>query len=156
MLASAGCCACTSRTRQFAEEGATFRYLPGLLNATDTLQDALLKIADPMTALFKTNLTIERRDADPASPPICKPCSTGGLSSTARSPAPLPEQRRTVGGAQQRNDYATSCSRSTSRAALSAGGGRRANILCCADRHLLHHAGRPAQISTQPARSSSA
>ncbi|KPV53589.1 hypothetical protein SE17_08770 [Kouleothrix aurantiaca] len=59
-----------SRTRQFAEEGAAFSITyPATWNATDTLQDALLKISDPLTASsFKTNLTIERRDADPASP----------------------------------------------------------------------------------------
>lgn len=59
------------RVQQFQDPNSPFRIAyPANWSAAGSLQDALLKVADPQTnSAFKTNLTIESRDTDPASPP---------------------------------------------------------------------------------------
>ncbi|MEI7770159.1 MAG: hypothetical protein WCI67_09240 [Chloroflexales bacterium] len=59
------------RTQPYAEPDAGLRlaYPAGWISV-DTLQDLLLKAEDPQTAsAFKTALSVERRDLDPADPP---------------------------------------------------------------------------------------
>ncbi len=61
----------TGRTRPYAEPDAGLRlaYPAGWISV-DSLQDLLLKVEDPQTAsAFKTTLSVERRDLDPANPP---------------------------------------------------------------------------------------
>lgn len=57
--------------KQFQAQDGPFRMAyPASWGVTDTLQDVLLKVADPQTdSAFKTNLTVESREVDPASPP---------------------------------------------------------------------------------------
>ncbi len=59
------------RTRPFAEPNAGIQlaYPAGWISV-DSFQDLLLKVEDPQTAsAFKTALSVERRDLDPANPP---------------------------------------------------------------------------------------
>jgi len=59
------------RVKQFQDPNSPFRIAyPASWGVAGTLQDALLKVADPQTdSAYKTNLTIESRELDPASPP---------------------------------------------------------------------------------------
>lgn len=59
------------RVKQFQDQASPFRIsYPAGWGVADTLQDVLLKVADPQTnSAFKTNLTIESREVDPAAPP---------------------------------------------------------------------------------------
>jgi hypothetical protein len=59
------------RTRPYAEPDAGIRLAyPATWISVESLQDLLLKVEDPQTAsAFKTALSVERRDLDPASPP---------------------------------------------------------------------------------------
>jgi hypothetical protein len=59
------------RTRAYAEPDAGLRlaYPAGWISV-DSLQDVLLKVEDPQAeSAFKTSLSVERRDLDPADPP---------------------------------------------------------------------------------------
>ncbi len=60
-----------SRTVVFQDPDNTFRIAyPATWGNVDSLQSALIKVEDPLTAsTYKTNLTVLRRDLDPASPP---------------------------------------------------------------------------------------
>ena len=60
-----------NRTKLFQDQSSPFRMAyPAAWSAVDSLQDVLLKVQDPQAnSTFKTTLTIERRDIDPASPP---------------------------------------------------------------------------------------
>lgn len=61
----------TGRTRPYVEPDAGLRldYPAGWISV-DSLQDLLLKVEDPQTdSAFKTALSVERHDLDPASPP---------------------------------------------------------------------------------------
>ena len=59
------------RTKQFQDPNSPFRMsYPASWGFADSLQDVLLKVEDPSTdSAFKTALTIESRELDPASPP---------------------------------------------------------------------------------------
>lgn len=59
------------RVKQFQDQASPFRIsYPAGWGVADTLQDVLLKVADPQTnSAFKTNLTVESREVDPAAPP---------------------------------------------------------------------------------------
>ncbi|MBX0328485.1 hypothetical protein K2Z83_12435 [Oscillochloris sp. ZM17-4] len=59
------------RTRAYAEPGGGISLAyPATWIGVDSLQDLLLKVEDPQTAAaFKTTLSVERRDLDPADPP---------------------------------------------------------------------------------------
>jgi hypothetical protein len=60
------------RTRQFQEPDTPFSlaYPATWLGTESLLQDALLKVEDPLVAsAYKTTLTVERTDLDPAAPP---------------------------------------------------------------------------------------
>jgi hypothetical protein len=59
------------RVKQFQDPNSPFRIAyPASWGVADTIQDALLKVADPHTdSTYKTNLTIESRELDPANPP---------------------------------------------------------------------------------------
>lgn len=64
--------AVTSRTQTFAPQDDPFRvaYPAGWVPAPTLIDDALLKVQNPLTASgFKTTLTVEGRDLDPAAPP---------------------------------------------------------------------------------------
>ncbi|WP_298405379.1 hypothetical protein [uncultured Chloroflexus sp.] len=58
-------------TRSFVSPDETFRLAyPAHWVSVDALNDLLLKVEDPQTAsLFKTTLSVEQRDIDPANPP---------------------------------------------------------------------------------------
>lgn len=59
------------QTRAFADPDSPLRlaYPAGWMSA-DSFQDVLLKVEDPLTpSAFKTTLTVESREIDPASPP---------------------------------------------------------------------------------------
>ncbi|EFO80154.1 hypothetical protein OSCT_1956 [Oscillochloris trichoides DG-6] len=60
-----------NRTRTFHEaDGGIQMLYPATWNSVDSLQDLLIKLEDPLTdSAFKTTLSIERRDLDPANPP---------------------------------------------------------------------------------------
>ena len=61
----------TTRTTLFQAKGApiTLSY-PATWGNVETLQDVLLKVENPETdSAYKTNLIVESRDLDPASPP---------------------------------------------------------------------------------------
>lgn len=61
----------TGQTRVYAEPESPFRlsYPAGWIGV-DSLQDVLIKVEDPQApAAWKTTLSVERRDLDPASPP---------------------------------------------------------------------------------------
>ncbi len=60
-----------SRTVLFQDPDNTVRIAyPATWGNVDSLQSALVKVEDPLTAsTYKTNLTVLRRDLDPASPP---------------------------------------------------------------------------------------
>jgi hypothetical protein len=59
------------RTKQFQDPNSPFRIsYPAAWGFADSLQDVLLKVEDPSTdSAFKTALTIESRELEPASPP---------------------------------------------------------------------------------------
>jgi hypothetical protein len=59
------------RARAYAEPDSAFQIAyPASWVGADTLQDLLLKVEDPQTdSTFKTALSVERRDLDPAAPP---------------------------------------------------------------------------------------
>lgn len=59
------------RTQEFRATDSPLRLsYPASWGFADSLQDVLLKVADPQTdSAFKTNLTVESRETDPASPP---------------------------------------------------------------------------------------
>ncbi len=59
------------RTRAYAEPDGGIRLAyPATWIEGDSLQDLLLKVEDPQAAsAFKTALSVERRDLDPANPP---------------------------------------------------------------------------------------
>jgi hypothetical protein len=59
------------RVKQFQDPDSPFRMsYPAAWSFADSLQDVLLKVEDPNTdSAFKTALTIESRELDPASPP---------------------------------------------------------------------------------------
>lgn len=59
------------RTREFQDPSSPFRIsYPAGWGVADSLQDVVLKVADPQTvSAFKTSLTVESRELDPASPP---------------------------------------------------------------------------------------
>lgn len=59
------------RVQQFQDPNSPFHIAyPASWSAAGSLQDALLKVANPQTdSAFKTNLTVESRDNDPSSPP---------------------------------------------------------------------------------------
>ena len=59
------------RVKQFQDPNSPFRIsYPAAWGFADSLQDVLLKVEDPSTdSAFKTALTIESRELDPASPP---------------------------------------------------------------------------------------
>ena len=59
------------RVKQFQDPNSPFRMsYPAAWGFADSLQDVLLKVEDPSTdSAFKTALTIESRELDPASPP---------------------------------------------------------------------------------------
>jgi hypothetical protein len=59
------------RLKQFQDPNSPFRMsYPAAWGFADTLQDVLLKVEDPSTdSAFKTSMTIESRELDPASPP---------------------------------------------------------------------------------------
>ncbi|WP_322496883.1 hypothetical protein [Chloroflexus sp.] len=58
-------------TRSFVSPDATLRLAyPAHWVSVDSLSDVLLKVKDPqMASLFKTTLSVEQRDIDPANPP---------------------------------------------------------------------------------------
>jgi hypothetical protein len=59
------------RVKQFQDPNSPFRLsYPAAWGFADSLQDVLLKVEDPSTdSAFKTAMTIESRELDPASPP---------------------------------------------------------------------------------------
>lgn len=59
------------RVTQFQDPNSPFRIAyPTSWSVSDTLHDVVLSVADPETdSAFKTNLTVESREIDPASPP---------------------------------------------------------------------------------------
>jgi hypothetical protein len=59
------------RTKQFQDPNSPFRMsYPAAWGFADSLQDVLLKVEDPSAdSAFKTAMTIESRELDPASPP---------------------------------------------------------------------------------------
>src|SRR5438132_1287643 len=59
------------RVKQFQDPNSPFRIsYPAAWGFADSLQDVLLKVEDPNTdSAFKTALTIESHELDPASPP---------------------------------------------------------------------------------------
>src|SRR5262245_30088680 len=59
------------RAKQFQDRYSPFRMAyPAAWAVADSLQDVLLKVEDPRTdSAFKTNLTIESRELDPAARP---------------------------------------------------------------------------------------
>src|SRR5690349_5152494 len=59
------------RVKQFQDPNSPFRIAyPASWGVADSLQGVMLKVADPQTdSAYKTNLTIESRELDPASPP---------------------------------------------------------------------------------------
>jgi hypothetical protein len=59
------------RVKLFQDANSPFRIAyPASWGVADSLQDVMLKVADPQTdSAFKTNLTIESREIDPANPP---------------------------------------------------------------------------------------
>jgi hypothetical protein len=59
------------RVKQFQDPNSSFRMsYPASWGFADSLQDVLLKIEDPNTdSAFKTAMTVESRELDPASPP---------------------------------------------------------------------------------------
>ena len=61
----------TTRTTIFIDKDTRFSITyPVTWGGAESLQSALLKVEDPQTdSAYKTNLTIESRDLDPASPP---------------------------------------------------------------------------------------
>jgi len=60
-----------SRTKLFQDQSSPFRLAyPASWGVADSLQDVLLKVEDPRAdSTFKTTLTVESRELDPASPP---------------------------------------------------------------------------------------
>src|SRR4051794_4772162 len=58
------------RVKLFQDANSPFRIAyPASWGVSDSLQDVMLKVADPQTdSTFKTNLTVESREIDPASP----------------------------------------------------------------------------------------
>jgi hypothetical protein len=59
------------RVKQFQDPNSSFRMsYPAAWGFADSLQDVLLKVENPRTdSAFKTTLTVESRELDPASPP---------------------------------------------------------------------------------------
>ena len=59
------------RVKQFQDTDSPFRMsYPAAWGFADSLQDVLLKVEDPSTdSAFKTAMTVESRELDPASPP---------------------------------------------------------------------------------------
>jgi hypothetical protein len=59
------------RVTQFQDPNTPFRMTyPAAWSVADSLQDVLLKVQDPRTdSAFKTSLSVESRELDPASPP---------------------------------------------------------------------------------------
>jgi hypothetical protein len=59
------------RVKQFQDPNSPFRMsYPAAWGFADSVQDVLLKVEDPSTdSAFKTTLTVESRELDPASPP---------------------------------------------------------------------------------------
>lgn len=58
-------------TRVFQDQDSPFRIAyPATWSGAEALQDALLRVEDPRTdSAFKTTLTVESREIDPADPP---------------------------------------------------------------------------------------
>ncbi len=61
----------TGRTRAFQDELSPLRLsYPADWHSVDSLQDVTLKVEDPFTpSAFKTSLSVEQRELDPAAPP---------------------------------------------------------------------------------------
>lgn len=61
----------TTRATTFQDQSTGFRITyPATWGSVESLQAALLKVENPRTdSAFKTSLTVESRDLDPASPP---------------------------------------------------------------------------------------
>jgi hypothetical protein len=59
------------RVKLFQDANSPFRIAyPTSWGVSDSLQDVMLKVADPQTdSTFKTSLTVESREIDPANPP---------------------------------------------------------------------------------------
>jgi hypothetical protein len=59
------------RVNRYQDTNSPFRIAyPTSWGVADSLQDVMLKVADPQTdSAFKTNLTVEGREIDPANPP---------------------------------------------------------------------------------------
>jgi hypothetical protein len=59
------------RVKLFEDANSSFRIAyPTSWGVSDSLQDVMLKVADPQTdSAFKTNLTVESREIDPANAP---------------------------------------------------------------------------------------
>ena len=59
------------RVKLYQDANSPFRIAyPASWGVADSLQDVMLKVADPQTdSTFKTNLTVESREIDPANPP---------------------------------------------------------------------------------------
>ncbi|MEP7190721.1 MAG: hypothetical protein ABI901_16140 [Roseiflexaceae bacterium] len=59
------------RVKQFQDANSPFRMsYPAAWGFADSLQDVLLKVEDPNTgSTFKTTMSVESRELDPASPP---------------------------------------------------------------------------------------
>jgi len=59
------------RVKLFEDANSPFRIAyPASWSVSDSLQDVMLKVADPQTdSAFKTNLTVESREIDPANAP---------------------------------------------------------------------------------------
>ena len=60
-----------SRTTVFQDQASPFRIAyPATWRTADSLQDVLVKVEDPQAnSAFKTTLTVESRELDPADPP---------------------------------------------------------------------------------------
>lgn len=61
----------SSRVREFQDANSPFRIAyPASWGVAEAVPDALLNVSDPQTdSTFKTTLTVESRETDPASPP---------------------------------------------------------------------------------------
>ncbi len=92
------------QTVTFAPEGVPFKIdLPARWAGVDTFQDVLLKAQDPQTdSAYKTTLTIESRELDPASPPTLQTMLDRRVQQLGALPAYhfLNETDATVNGAK--------------------------------------------------------
>ncbi len=99
------------QTVTFAPESVPFKMdLPARWVGVDTFQDVLLKAQDPQTdSAYKTTLTIESRELDPASPPTLQTMLDRRVQQVGALPAYhfLSEEDATVNGAKAKTlDYA--------------------------------------------------